>query len=117
MRRRKGVRGKKRKVESHGGHDHSEALTVERRVHPRVPVSWPVRLWVDSSSIAGRTVDVSEQGLCVVLSARPAHIDVGHSYRVDIIMGPKHEVSVNAEVRYLADGVVGLRTKQRLKLV
>ena len=116
MRRRKGVRGKKRKVESHG-HDHSEALTVERRVHPRVPVSWPVRLWVDSSSIAGRTVDVSEQGLCVVLSARPAHIDVGHSYRVDIIMGPKHEVSVNAEVRYLADGVVGLRTKQRLKLV
>jgi hypothetical protein len=53
----------------------------------------------------------------VVLSARAAHIDIGAWYRVDIIMGPKHEVTVNAEVRYLADAVVGLRTKQRLKLV
>jgi hypothetical protein len=117
LKRRKPQRAKKRKVEHHGGDNHHEAQTIERRVHPRVPVSWPVRLWVEGSSIAGRTVDVSEQGLCVVLSARPAHIDIGHAYRVDIIMGPKHEVSVNAEVRYLADAVVGLRTKQRLKLV
>ena len=116
LKRRKGQRSKKRTVQSHGDH-HSEALTIERRVHPRVPVSWPVRLWVEGSSIAGRTVDVSEQGLCVVLSARPTHVDVGHAYRVDIIMGPKHEVTVHAEVRYLADAVVGLRTKQRLKLV
>ena len=115
--RRKGDRGKKRKIESHANNNHNEALTIERRVHPRVPVSWPVRLWVEGSSIAGRTVDVSEQGLCVVLSARPTHIDIGHSYRLDIIMGPKHEVTVHAEVRYLADAVIGLRTKQRLKLV
>ena len=115
--RRKPERGKKRKVEHDGGDNHHEATTLERRVHPRVPVSWPVRLWVEGASVAGRTVDVSEQGLCVVLSARPAHIDIGHSYRVDIIMGPKHEVSVHAEVRYLADAVVGLRTRQRLKLV
>jgi hypothetical protein len=114
---RKPDRGKKRKPESDDGDNHHEADTIERRVHPRVPVSWPVRLWVEGATIAGRTVDVSEQGLCVVLSARPAHIDIGGSYRVDIIMGPKHEVSVNAEVRYLADAVVGLRTKQRLKLV
>jgi PilZ domain-containing protein len=117
LKRRKPQRAKKRTVEHHGGDNHNEAQTIERRVHPRVPVSWPVRLWVDGSSIAGRTVDVSEQGLCVVLSAPPAHIDIGHSYRLDIIMGPKHEVSVNVEVRYLADAVVGLRTKQRLKLV
>ena len=115
--RRKPQRGKKRKVQQHGGANHNAAQTIERRVHPRVPESWPVRLWVEGLSIAGRTVDVSEQGLCVVLSARTAHIDIGHSYRIDIIMGPKHEVSVNAEVRYLADAVVGLRTKQRLKLV
>ncbi len=117
LKRRKAGRGKKRKVESHGGDNHHEALTLERRVHPRVPVSWPVRLWVDGATVAGRTVDVSEQGLCVVLSARTAPIDIGGSYRIDIIMGPKHEVTVNAEVRYLADAVVGLRTKQRLKLV
>jgi hypothetical protein len=115
--RRKPERGKKRKIEHLGSDNHHEAETIERRHHPRVPVSWPVRLWVDGSTIAGRTVDVSEQGLCVVLSARPAHVEIGHSYRLDIIMGPKHEVSVNAEVRYLADAVVGLRTKQRLKLV
>jgi hypothetical protein len=116
--RRKAERGKKRKAPAtHTDDNHHHAATIERRVHPRVPVSWPVRLWVDGSVVAGRTVDVSAQGLCVVLSARPDHIDVGGSYRVDIIMGPKHEVSVSAEVRYLADAVVGLRTKQRLKLV
>ena len=119
LRRRKAERGKKRKAAAtHGSDDnHHEAATIERRVHPRVPVSWPVRLWVDGASVAGRTVDVSAQGLCVVLSARPDHIDIGGSYRVDIIMGPKHEVTISAEVRYLADAVVGLRTKQRLKLV
>lgn len=115
--RRKAERSKKRKVENNGSANHDEAATIERRVHPRVPVSWPVRLWVDDVAVAGRTVDVSEQGLCVVLSARTAWINIGGSYRVDIIMGPKHEVTVHAEVRYLADAVVGLRTKQRLKLV
>ena len=116
--RRKPERGKKRKPAASTGTDnHHEAQTLERRVHPRVPVSWPVRLWVEGAVVAGRTVDVSEQGLCVVLSARPSHIDVGGSYRLDIIMGPKHEVTINAEVRYLADAVVGLRTRQRLKLV
>lgn len=91
--------------------------TMERRRHPRVPVSWPVRLWVEGTAIAGRTVDVSEQGLCIIVSARTSKIDIGGTYRIDVIMGPKHEVSVSAEVRYLADSVVGLRTKQRLKLV
>ena len=67
--------------------------------------------------VSGRTVDVSEQGLCIVVSARTAAIDVGAAYRLDVIMGPKHEVSVDVQVRYLADSVVGLRTKQRLKLV
>lgn len=115
--RRKPERGKKRKVESHGGDNHHQAETIERREHPRVPVSWPVRLWVDDVAVNGRTVDVSEQGLCILLSARTTWINIGGSYRVDIIMGPKHEVTVHAEVRYLADAVVGLRTQQRLKLV
>ena len=114
--RRKPERGKKRKTEDYDDNHHA-AETIERRVHQRVPVSWPVRLWIDGVSVAGRTVDVSAQGLCVVLSAREGHIDVGGSYRLDIIMGPKHEVTINAEGRYLADAVVGLRTKQRLKLV
>jgi len=115
--RRKTERRKKGKAATRDRDNRQEAGTIERRVHPRVPVSWPVRLWIDDASVAGRTVDVSAQGLCVVLSARAAHIDIGAWYRVDIIMGPKHEVTVNAEVRYLADAVVGLRTKQRLKLV
>jgi hypothetical protein len=72
---------------------------------------------VGGTAVAGRTVDVSEQGLCIIVSARAPGIEIGATYKVDVIMGPKHEVSVTAEVRYLADSVVGLRTKQRLKLV
>ena len=126
--RRKSGRGKtgktdsrkasERKSDSHGNESHqADSDTIERRLHPRVPVSWPVRLWVEGTAVAGRTVDVSEQGLCIVVSARTPKIEIGIAYKIDVIMGPKHEVSVTAEVRYLADAVVGLRTKQRLKLV
>ena len=123
--RRKSGRGKtgktdsrKAKSDGHSTESHKAAsATLERRLHPRVPVSWPVRLWVDGTAVAGRTVDVSEQGLCIVVSARTPKIEIGMPYKIDVIMGPKHEVSVTAEVRYLADAVVGLRTKQRLKLV
>ena len=94
-----------------------ESTTLERRLHPRVPVSWPVRLWVAGEAVAGRTVDVSPQGLAILVSARAPGIEIGASYKLDVIMGPDHEVSVLAEVRYLADAVVGLRTRQRLKLV
>lgn len=126
--RRKSPRGKTRRTDglpaaahdAGGNHHDAQELareTIERRVHPRVPVSWPVRLWVDGTAVSGRTVDVSEQGLCIVVGGRPPKIEVGGAYKLDVIMGPKHEVSVTAEVRYLADAVVGLRTKQRLKLV
>lgn len=116
--RRKPERGKTGKTDGRKASARkSDRETLERRLHPRVPVSWPVRLWVEGTAVAGRTVDVSEQGLCIVVSARTAKIEIGMAYKVDVIMGPKHEVSVTAEVRYLADAVVGLRTKQRLKLV
>jgi hypothetical protein len=118
--RRKPGRGKtgSRKA-SRGGAESEQANsdTMERRLHPRVPLSWPVRLWVEGEAVAGRTVDVSEQGLCIVVSGRTAGIETGASYRLDVIMGPKHEVTVQVEVRYLVDSVVGLRAKQRLKLV
>jgi hypothetical protein len=127
--RRKPQRGKTRKADSrkaaahksdnshHADAHNLESETTERRLHPRVPVSWPVRLWVEGTAVSGRTVDVSEQGLCIVVSARTPRIEIGVAYKLDVIMGPKHEVSVTAEVRYLADAVVGLRSKQRLKLV
>jgi hypothetical protein len=126
--RRKPPRGKPGKAESRkaaprgsDNHHHPthtlESPTLERRLHPRVPVSWPVRLWVDGEAVAGRTVDVSAQGLAILVSARAPKIEIGAAYKLDVIMGPKHEVSVTAEVRYLADAVVGLRTRQRLKLV
>ena len=119
--RRKPDRAKTRKTAPRDGDGPDaagvESPALERRSHPRVPVSWPVRLWVGGTPVSGRTVDVSEQGLCIVVSARTAAIDVGAAYRLDVIMGPKHEVSVDVQVRYLADSVVGLRTKQRLKLV
>jgi hypothetical protein len=116
--RRRPERGKTGKTDGRKASERkSDSATMERRLHPRVPVSWPVRLWVEGTAVAGRTVDVSEQGLCIVVSSRPPKIEIGMAYKIDVIMGPKHEVSVTAEVRYLADAVVGLRTKQRLKLV
>jgi hypothetical protein len=116
--RRKPGRGKGRRADSgRAGSEQAESDTMERRLHPRVPVSWPVRLWVDGAAVAGRTVDVSERGLCIVVSGRTAGIETGATCRLDVIMGPKHEVTVQVEVRYLVDSVVGLRTRQRLKLV
>ena len=38
----------------------------DRREHPRIAVSWPVRMWVDEEMIVGRAVDISEQGLCII---------------------------------------------------
>lgn len=87
----------------------------ERRIHPRVPVSWPVRLWIDETLILGRAIDVSEQGLCVITAPTDA-IKRGDSYRVDVVVAAADPVSLTAEVRYVSEPVIGLRTRERLYL-
>jgi hypothetical protein len=88
----------------------------DRREHARIPVSWPVRLWIDDSLVIGRAVNVSEHGLCVITAPTQA-LKRGEWYRVDVVIGPEGEITLNAEVRYAAEAVVGLRTKERLQLL
>ena len=35
----------------------------ERRRHPRIAVSWPVRVWIDDEALQGRAEDASRHGL------------------------------------------------------
>ena len=58
----------------------ARASVKERRTHPRTPVSWPVRLWVEEDMLVGRAVDISEQGLCVITAPTDA-LKRGASYR------------------------------------
>lgn len=87
----------------------------DRREHPRTSVSWPVRMWVDEQMLVGRAVDVSEQGLCVITAPTDA-LRRGASYRIDMVVGAEHQVSVQGEVRHVTSSLVGLRTVERLKL-
>src|SRR3989441_6879063 len=46
---------------------HAMSSVPERRRHPRISVSWPVRLWVDDEALLGRAEDVSRHGLWVTV--------------------------------------------------
>lgn len=92
-----------------------DADVKDRRRYPRTEVSWPVRLWVDDSPLIGRAVDVGEQGLCV-LTAPTEALKRGASYRVDVVVAADQQFSCQGEVRYVASSIVGLRTRERLKL-
>ena len=87
----------------------------DRRIHPRTPVSWPVRMWVDEAMLVGRAIDVSEQGLCVITAPTGA-LKRGACYRVDVVVGADAEFSCQGEVRHVTSSLVGLRTLERLKL-
>jgi len=87
----------------------------DRREHPRMTVSWPVRMWVDEEMLVGRALDVSEQGLCVITAPTEA-LKRGACYRIDMVVSSEHQVSLQAEVRHVTSSLVGLRTVERLKL-
>jgi len=86
---------------------------AERRRHPRQPVSWPVRLWIGQESFEGRTVDASVYGVCVA-SVPIALLEVGKSYRLEILTRGEGEIPCVAEVRNVTDRGVGLETKEAL---
>src|SRR6266851_3986005 len=46
---------------------HAMSSVPERRRHPRISVSWPVRLWVDDEALLGRAEDASRYGLWVIV--------------------------------------------------
>ena len=86
---------------------------VERRRHPRRPVSWPIRVWIGQDSFDGHAVDASIYGIC--LATVPTHLlKIGTSYRVEILIDGHGQFPCIAEVRNLSDRGVGMETKEPL---
>jgi len=97
----------------------SHADVKDRRVHPRIVVSWPVRLWNEDEVLVGRTIDMSEQGLCIVTAPTEA-LKRGDSYRVELMVGPSAQIACTGEIRHVTtsalSALVGIRTRERLPL-
>ena len=91
----------------------------DRRVYPRIVVSWPVRLWNEDEVLVGRAVDMSEQGLCI-LTAPTEALKRGDSYRVELMVGPSAQIACTGEIRHVThsnlNALIGIRTRERLPL-
>jgi hypothetical protein len=94
----------------------SQSSRVDRRAHERFTVSWPIRLMLDEALLIGRAVDVSEQGLCVLTAPTDA-LRQGQSCRVELVLTQIQSVTCTAEVRHVTDALVGLQTRERLRLI
>jgi len=85
--------------------------TPERRRHPRVPVSWPVRLWVDGEALLGRAQDASRNGLWLTV-APTTPLKLGQACWIDVLSEEFGSFTVAGEVRYVAGRRVGMETKR-----
>lgn len=86
---------------------------VERRLHPRQPVSWLVRLWLGDEPVVGHAVDAGAHGLCVG-NLPIAALKVGQTYRLDVLTGADGEFPCMGEVLYFSDRGVSFRTDEPL---
>ena len=46
-------------------------MSIERRLHPRIPANWPATLHNVQGSIGGETKDISVDGVFIFLSEKP----------------------------------------------
>jgi len=46
-------------------------MSIERRLHPRIPANWPATLHNVQGSIEGETKDISVDGVFIFLSEKP----------------------------------------------
>ena len=81
----------------------------ERRRHPRIPVSWAVRISVDDETIVGRVQDASRHGLWVTVAPTTA-LKIGKSCWIDVLSDEIGRFTVAGEVRHVAGRRVGLET-------
>jgi len=69
--------------------------------------------------LVGRTIDMSEQGLCIV-TAPTEVLKRGDSYRVELMVGPSAQIACTGEIRHVTtsalSALVGIRTRERLPL-
>ncbi len=73
-------------------------------------MSWDARVFMDETSIVGRTVDVSEWGLFVATAPTMA-LRVGQSCRVELLAGTPNPFSVVAEIRHVSERGAGMETR------
>ena len=85
----------------------------ERRRDVRLAASGPSHVWTDGGLLVGRTVDVSDHGLCFV-SAPTTALKVGDCYRIEIVGASGTSISTVAEVRHISARGVGLQTRERV---
>ena len=85
----------------------------ERRRDARLTASWPSQVWTDAGLLVGRTVDVSDYGLCFV-SAPTSALKVGDCYRIEIVGASGQSIASVAEVRHISARGVGFHSRERV---
>jgi hypothetical protein len=85
----------------------------DRRHDPRRAASWPTSMRTDDAILVGRTVDVSEYGLCVVTAPTTA-LKLGQSCRIELVGTSGNAIATVAEVRHISARGIGLRTRDRV---
>ena len=81
----------------------------ERRRHPRIPVSWPVRVWVDDEALLGRAEDASRHGLWITVPPTTS-LKLGKTCWIDVLSEELGSFTVAGEVRHVSGRRVGLET-------
>src|SRR3989449_9064052 len=73
----------------------------ERRRHPRIAVSWPVRLWLDDEALLGRAEDASRHGLWVTVPPTTS-LKLGKVCWIDVLSEEFGSFTVAGEGRHIA---------------
>lgn len=81
----------------------------ERRRHPRIAVSWPVRVWIDDEALLGRAEDASRHGLWLTMPTTTS-LKLGKVCWIDVLSEELGSFTVAGEVRYVSGRRVGLET-------
>jgi hypothetical protein len=66
-------------------------MSIERRLHPRILVNWPVTLHNVQGSIEGETKDISAGGAFIFLSEKPKF---GVNFPILLKPSEEHSISV-----------------------
>jgi hypothetical protein len=88
----------------------------ERRRHPRISVSWPVRVWIDDEALLGRAEDASRHGLWISVSTTTA-LKLGKVYWIDVLSEELGSFTVAGEVRYVSGRRVGLEITRPVPII
>jgi PilZ domain-containing protein len=110
---------KRKKKAADDGASAAADANADRRRHPRLPVTWRIKFWLDEKVgyITAKTSDVSTGGLGIVLSGRlTSLLRRGARYRVEVEAGDQSVVD-EMTIRYADGERVGLQFDRELPLV